>query len=88
MKLIGLLPLALLTTLALAAPDPKKNGPNRDWCGQTERYSSSDYYDTALKTTLLLLMVILLDLLDWALEKVDELREHPFWDDVIAWVTP
>ncbi|GAB1215848.1 hypothetical protein ATERTT37_005046 [Aspergillus terreus] len=34
MKLIGLLSLALLTTLALAAPDPKKNGPNRDWCGQ------------------------------------------------------
>jgi hypothetical protein len=41
-----------------------------------------------LKTTLLLLMVILLDLLDWVSEKVDELRDHPFWGDVISWVTP
>ncbi|KAL5358455.1 hypothetical protein BJX96DRAFT_173455 [Aspergillus floccosus] len=34
MKLLGLLSLVLLTTLALAAPDPKKNHPNKDKCGQ------------------------------------------------------
>lgn len=43
---------------------------------------------TALKMTLLLLVVILLDLLDWVLGTVDDLRDHPFWGEVIAWVWP